>query len=144
MGKWEYSSTIDFSTRSRSAVSFTLSLFYPHGNCPQYPLEEKLGGPQNQSQRCGEEKTLLPLLEIEHRLPTCSPTLCQLSYNYVAKSFHCSVNSCSSNQDILCFIEHKWSSPGPKFDDMTSFFPRILCDSLQYINPGDKLLVTEM
>jgi hypothetical protein len=33
---------------------------------------------------------------------------------------------------------------GPDFGDMSSFFPCILCDALKYINPGDKLLVTEM
>jgi hypothetical protein len=33
---------------------------------------------------------------------------------------------------------------GPDFDDMSSFFPSILCDARTYINPGDELLVTEM
>jgi hypothetical protein len=33
---------------------------------------------------------------------------------------------------------------GPDYDDMSSFFPCILCDSLKYINPGDELLVTKI
>jgi hypothetical protein len=33
---------------------------------------------------------------------------------------------------------------GLDFDDMSSFFPCILCDARKYINPGDELLVTEM
>jgi hypothetical protein len=33
---------------------------------------------------------------------------------------------------------------GPDFDDMSSFFPGILCDARKYINPGDELLVAEM
>jgi hypothetical protein len=33
---------------------------------------------------------------------------------------------------------------GPDFDDMSSFFPCIICGSLKYINPGYELLVTKM
>jgi hypothetical protein len=34
----------------------------------QYPLYNRLGGSQSQSGRCGEEKNLLPLSNIEGRL----------------------------------------------------------------------------
>jgi hypothetical protein len=33
---------------------------------------------------------------------------------------------------------------GPDFDDLSSFFPCILCNARKYINPEDELLVTEM
>jgi hypothetical protein len=33
---------------------------------------------------------------------------------------------------------------GQDFDDMSSFFPCILCDALKYINLGYELLDTEM
>jgi hypothetical protein len=49
--------------------------------------------------------------------------------------------------DFVCY----WSSTllkcykqGADFDDMSSFFPCILCDARKYIDPRDELLVTEM
>jgi hypothetical protein len=45
---------------------------------PQVPLDRRLGGPQSQFGRCGEERNLLPLLGIEPRpsslLPIATPT----------------------------------------------------------------------
>jgi hypothetical protein len=34
--------------------------FYPQRKSPQYSLDRRLGGPQNGSGRCGEEKHLAP------------------------------------------------------------------------------------
>jgi hypothetical protein len=42
------------------------------------------------------------------------------------------------DQNIQC------NHQGPDFDDMSSFFPWILCDALKYINLRYELLVTEM
>jgi hypothetical protein len=41
----------------RWVVSFTPLPLYSWGRSPWYPLDRRLGGPQNQSGRCGEEKT---------------------------------------------------------------------------------------
>jgi hypothetical protein len=61
MGELRYSSTIlDLGTRMRNAVSFTPWQLYPLGKSPRYPLERRLGGPQNRSGRRGEEKILAP------------------------------------------------------------------------------------
>jgi hypothetical protein len=58
MGEWRYSSTfLDLSTGWRWVVSYTPLLLYPWGKSPRYPLDRRLGGPQNQSGRCGEEKS---------------------------------------------------------------------------------------
>jgi hypothetical protein len=40
--------------------SFTPRPVYPRGKNPSYPLDTRLGGPQSQSGRCGEEKILDP------------------------------------------------------------------------------------
>jgi hypothetical protein len=52
---------LDLSTRWRWMVSFMPPL---PGKNPRYPLDRRLGGPQNQSGCCGIEKNLLPLLGI--------------------------------------------------------------------------------
>jgi hypothetical protein len=79
VGKWRYSSTIlNLGTRRRSVVSFTPWPIYR-----MYPLYRSLGGPQSRSRYCGEEKNLLPLPGIEHRLlgrRTRSPSRYRLSY----------------------------------------------------------------
>jgi hypothetical protein len=41
-------------------VSFTPLPLYPWGKSSRYPMDRRLGGPQNQSGRCGEEKILDP------------------------------------------------------------------------------------
>jgi hypothetical protein len=47
-GAWRYSSTIfDLGTRWKWQVSSTSRPLYPLGDSPQYPLDRKLGGPQN-------------------------------------------------------------------------------------------------
>jgi hypothetical protein len=67
MGDWRYSSIfLDLGTRWRWMVSLTSLLFYPQGKSQQYPLGRRLGGPQNLSGLCGEEKNLA-LLGIEFR-----------------------------------------------------------------------------
>jgi hypothetical protein len=40
----------------------------PRGKEHRYKFDKMLNGPQSQSERCGEEKTLLPLPGIECRL----------------------------------------------------------------------------
>jgi hypothetical protein len=45
---------------------------------------------------------------------------------------------------ILFLTSAYGDKQGPDFDDMSSFFPCILCDARKYIHPGDELLVTEM
>jgi hypothetical protein len=60
-GSWRYSSTIlDLGIRWRWVVNFTLRSLWP-----QYALDRRLGGPQSWSGRCGAEKSLLPLPEVE-------------------------------------------------------------------------------
>jgi hypothetical protein len=45
-------------------VSFMPLPIYPRGNSPRNPLDRTVGGPQNQSGRCGKEKNLsLPGIE---------------------------------------------------------------------------------
>jgi hypothetical protein len=46
-------------------VIFTLRPLYPQGKSPWYPLDRRLGGPQSQSGRGGEEKNSQPLLGLE-------------------------------------------------------------------------------
>jgi hypothetical protein len=46
----------DLGTRCRWVVSFMPQLLYPQGKSPWYPLDRKLGEPQSQSGRSGEEK----------------------------------------------------------------------------------------
>jgi hypothetical protein len=61
-------------------VSFTLRPLYPQGNSPWYPLDRRLGGPQNRSGRGGEEKNSQPpagegnvgVFSPSHRLKTGS------------------------------------------------------------------------
>jgi hypothetical protein len=54
MGEWMYRSTYSW-PNWRWAVSFTARPLYPRGNSPRYPLDRRLGGPQNRSGR-GEIK----------------------------------------------------------------------------------------
>jgi hypothetical protein len=71
MGEWRYSSTIlHLDNRWRWVVSFTLLLLYTRVPSPRYPLDMRLGGTQNRSGRCGEEKTLTPT---ENRAPAVQP-----------------------------------------------------------------------
>ncbi|PNF25877.1 hypothetical protein B7P43_G11128 [Cryptotermes secundus] len=62
----------------RGVVSFTPGYFTQEENCPQYPLDRKLGGPQSRSGHSAEEK-ILYLLGIEPRLS--SPQLYHLLYS---------------------------------------------------------------
>jgi hypothetical protein len=56
---------LDLGTIWRSVVSFTPRPLYPCGKSPRYPLDRRLGGPQNWSELCGEEKILAtPGLEL--------------------------------------------------------------------------------
>jgi len=53
---------LNISTRWRCMDSFTPWLFYPWGKSSQYPLDGRLGRPQNQSECGGGEKiSSLPL-----------------------------------------------------------------------------------
>jgi hypothetical protein len=59
IGQRRHSSTIlDLSNRWRWVVNFMPWPLYSHGNSPRYPLDRRLGGPQNQSKCYGEEKNL--------------------------------------------------------------------------------------
>jgi hypothetical protein len=61
IGEWRYSSTIfDLGTKWRWVVSFVLLLLYPSGSSPRYPLDRRLGGPQNRSERNQRKKKLAP------------------------------------------------------------------------------------
>jgi hypothetical protein len=69
-GEWTYSSTIvDLDAKWRIVASFTPRPLCPQGKSPRYPLCRRLGGSKSRSRRCGEEKNLLPLPEIEPRFP---------------------------------------------------------------------------
>jgi hypothetical protein len=66
----------------RLVVTFTPRPLYPRTKSPWYPLDRRLGGPQNRSGRLGEEKNLAPT---GTRTPTPRPTsrsqsLYRLSY----------------------------------------------------------------
>jgi hypothetical protein len=66
MEEWRYSSTIlHLRTRWRWRIKFLPQSFNPLGSGPRYPLRIRLGGPQGRSGLYGEEKSLLPLLEVE-------------------------------------------------------------------------------
>jgi hypothetical protein len=56
---------LDLGTRWRWAVSLTDRPLYPQGESQWYPLDKRLGGPQNQCGHAGEEKNSQPRPEIE-------------------------------------------------------------------------------
>jgi hypothetical protein len=86
MGEWVYRCTFrDLRTRWRLVISFTPLPLYPQGKSLRYPLYRKLGGPQSQSGRYGEENNLtLPGIEpcvtkpteLSRLLPNYSVSLC--------------------------------------------------------------------
>jgi hypothetical protein len=53
---------LNLDTRRKSVVSFTPRPLYNRGNSHRRPLDRRLGGPQSQSGRGGEEKKFLPRL----------------------------------------------------------------------------------
>jgi hypothetical protein len=56
-----YRSTfLDLGTSCRWVVCFMPQPLYPRGKSPRYPLDRRLGGPQNRSGWHGEEKILAP------------------------------------------------------------------------------------
>jgi hypothetical protein len=64
---------LDLGTRWKWVVSFTPRPLYSQGKSPCYPLDRRLGGPQNRSGRGGEDKNSQGLPELEH--PARSPEL---------------------------------------------------------------------
>jgi hypothetical protein len=57
--EWSYSSTIfGLGTRWRLVVRFTPLPLYPRGKSSSYSLDRRLGGHQNRSGPCGEQKHL--------------------------------------------------------------------------------------
>jgi hypothetical protein len=48
--------------------------FTLRGNCPRYPLDRRLGGPQSRSGHYGEEKNLTPA---GNRTPVVQPIACR-------------------------------------------------------------------
>jgi hypothetical protein len=54
-------------------ISFTPRPLYLQENCPWYPLNRRLGGPQSRSGRGGEEKNFQPLTGLEPPPPSSSP-----------------------------------------------------------------------
>jgi hypothetical protein len=74
-GGWRYNSTIlDLGARWRWAVSFTSPPLYPRGKDPGYPLDRRMGGPQNRSGSCRVQKNLLPYRESNPGRPASSYT----------------------------------------------------------------------
>jgi hypothetical protein len=61
-------------------VSFMPRPLYPRGKSPRYPLDRRLGGPQNRSGRRGEEKIFDPT---GTRMPT---TPSSSTYQYFKKN----------------------------------------------------------
>jgi hypothetical protein len=57
---------------------------------PWYPLDGRLGGPQNRSGLCGEETNLLPLPGIKLSRPASSTSLYRLSYRNLSLETECS------------------------------------------------------
>jgi hypothetical protein len=51
-------------------VSFMSQLIYPKGKSPRYPLNRRLGGPQNQS-GCGGKEIEIPSLSLPRIEPCC-------------------------------------------------------------------------
>jgi hypothetical protein len=49
---------LDLGTSWRWVVSLMPRPLYPRRTSPRYPLDRRLGGPQNRSGRCGEENIL--------------------------------------------------------------------------------------
>jgi hypothetical protein len=78
MGGWRYSFTIlDLGTRWRLVVSVKPLPLYP-----RYPLDRRLGGPQNRSGRCGEEQNLaLPGVKRWPSNPSLYRLSCSDSFN---------------------------------------------------------------
>jgi hypothetical protein len=70
---------LDFGTRWSWVVSFTPQLLYPQGKSPYYPLDRRLGGPQNLSGRDGGEKNSQPL-------PGLEPPIIQPVAQYIPKT----------------------------------------------------------
>jgi hypothetical protein len=62
-------------------VSYTPRTLYPRGKSPRYPLDRRLGGPQNRSGRRGEEENLAatgtrtPTSQPSSPLPVAIPTM---------------------------------------------------------------------
>jgi hypothetical protein len=70
MGEWRDSSYIlNLGTRWRWVARFVLLLLHFLGKSSRHLLDRRLGGPQSQSERYGEDKNLLPLSGIEPGLP---------------------------------------------------------------------------
>jgi hypothetical protein len=56
---------LDLGTRWRCVISFMPQLLYYQGKSPWYPMDRRLGKPQNWSGHSGEEKNSQPLLGLE-------------------------------------------------------------------------------
>jgi hypothetical protein len=56
--------------------------FHDPATLPRYVLDKKLGGPQNRSGRCGEEKSLLPLPGITSRPCSLQPVSIQTQLSW--------------------------------------------------------------
>jgi hypothetical protein len=81
MGDWRSSSTIlDLGSRLSWVVSCTPRALYPREKRPQCPLDRRLGGPQNRSERCTRRIEKISCRESNPGHPVRSPSLCWLSY----------------------------------------------------------------
>lgn len=108
-------------------VVFTPQLLYPWGKNPWYPFDRRLGGPQYQSEWCGEEKILpLPGLELwpigqaahYQSYQLCSPSSCYFVWGWGRRficlkkksyfvRFVCFVFACSSTSPCwIGWIDH--------------------------------------
>jgi hypothetical protein len=83
MVEWRHSSTIlDLGTRWRRDVSFRPWLLTPWGKSPQYPMDRRLGGPQELIWMLWIKKKIsCPCWESNPSRPVRSPSLYQLSYH---------------------------------------------------------------
>jgi hypothetical protein len=63
------STILHLGIRWKWVASFRPLPLYPRGKSHRYPLRRSLGGPKSRSGRCGKERKLLSLTEIETQWP---------------------------------------------------------------------------
>jgi hypothetical protein len=76
-------------------VSLTPRLLYPQGKITWYPLDRRLRGPQNRSERGGEKKNSQPLPGLE--LPIIQP----LAQRYTTEISRLIIQSAAEKRAII-------------------------------------------
>jgi hypothetical protein len=85
MGEWRYSSTsLNLDTRWSWVVTFTPRPLYPRGNCPRYPLDRRLGGPQSLSGHYRRENISCPCRELNFDSSAVQRVACSLYSNLLS------------------------------------------------------------